>query len=245
MFESIANFFAPPRDIILLVVMIWVGSYITEKSAERFGLPQKTFADFISNSLTGFVIAGGYKTISLNFSATTLLRVIQIDPSLFDAWLGITTILLVAVYYFQRAKLPLWQTLDALTPLLAFTAIGIALTHLASGQAFGMETNVAWAIRQWGALRHPTQWYELLASLLILGWLLLPKPDSPPGILFLHFTALTAGARLFLEAFRGDSALVLGEFRLAQIVAWVVLAVALFTSKLMQRNNDGAGESIS
>jgi phosphatidylglycerol:prolipoprotein diacylglycerol transferase len=238
MFDSILNFFAPPRDIMLLVVMVWVGSYVTEKGAERFGLPQKTFGDFISNSLTGFLIAGGFKTISLNFSATTLLRVIQIDPGLFDAWLGMIAILLTAVYYFQRAKLPFWQTLDALTPLLAFTAIGIALTHLASGQAFGMETNVAWAIRQWGALRHPTQLYELLASLLILGWLLLPKPDSPSGILFLHFTALTAGARLFLEAFRGDSILVLGEFRLAQIVAWVVLAVALFTNNLIRQQKN-------
>ena len=33
------------------------------------------------------------------------------------------------------------------------------------------------------------------------------------------FTALTAGARLFLEAFRGDSTLVLGGLRLAQAVA--------------------------
>ena len=56
-------------------------------------------------------------------------------------------------------------------------------------------------------------------ALIIFALLWFRKTDSPPGMLFLNFAALTAGARLFLEAFRGDSTLVFGEFRLAQIVA--------------------------
>jgi len=235
--DALANFFAPPRDLILLVAMIWVGSNIAERGAARFALPQKIFGDLISNALTAFLLAGGFKTISLNVSAPTWLRIVQFDPSLFDVWLGAAALLLVAFRYFYLNHLPLWQTLDALTPLFAFTAIGNALTHLASGKAYGMETAIAWAIQQWGALRHPTQLYELLASLLILGWLLLPKLDSPPGMLFLRFTAITAGARLFFEAFRGDSTLVFGGLRLAQVVAWVVLAVALYSVGLLQQKS--------
>jgi prolipoprotein diacylglyceryltransferase len=55
--------------------------------------------------------------------------------------------------------------------------------------------------------------------------------DFPPGSSFLPFAALTAGTRLFIEAFRGDSTLILGGIRLAQVIAWIVLAIALFASE--------------
>jgi prolipoprotein diacylglyceryltransferase len=49
------------------------------------------------------------------------------------------------------------------------------------------------------------------------------------------FVALTAGARLFLEAFRGDSTLLFGGIRLAQTIAWMVLAMTLFASEFLQK----------
>ena len=143
--------------------------------------------------------------------------------------------ILVGFIYGQRQKLPFWGTLDALTPLFAILAIGFTLAHLAAGTAFGSPTTLPWGIDLWNATRHPTQIYELITSLIIFGLIWFRKSDSSPGILFLNFTALTAGARLFLEAFRGDSMLVFGGLRLAQVVAWVVLAVALFTTDWRNR----------
>jgi prolipoprotein diacylglyceryltransferase len=77
----------------------------------------------------------------------------------------------------------------------------------------------------------------LIASLAIFGWLWFGKSNSPNGLLFLNFVALTAGSRLFLEAYRGDSVLAFGEFRPAQIVAWGVLAVVLFVSESLRRQS--------
>ncbi|HQU35483.1 MAG TPA: hypothetical protein PLR65_02745, partial [Anaerolineales bacterium] len=57
-----------------------------------------------------------------------------------------------------------------------------------------------------------------------------------PGVLFLNFTALTAGARLFLEAFRADSTLILGGVRLAQVVAWLALTIVFITSEQKWQN---------
>src|SRR3990172_8959853 len=48
-----------------------------------------------------------------------------------------------------------------------------------------------------------------------------------PGFLFLAWLAMTAASRLFLEAFRGDSVIVLGSLRAAQLVSLVVLGGAL------------------
>jgi prolipoprotein diacylglyceryltransferase len=78
----------------------------------------------------------------------------------------------------------------------------------------------------WGATRHPSQVYETLAafSILIVLWRRFGKQVTP-GRTFLLFILMSAGARLLLEAWRGDSVLTFGGFRLAQLLAWAVMAV--------------------
>jgi prolipoprotein diacylglyceryltransferase len=115
--------------------------------------------------------------------------------------------------------------------MFATLAIGLSLAHLAAGTAFGKPTDVPWGIELWNATRHPSQLYELASALFIFGALWFRKTGFPAGSSFLLFTALTAGARLFLEAFRGDSTIVFGSFRQAQIIAWIILAAALFASE--------------
>ena len=142
--------------------------------------------------------------------------------------------ILVGIIYGKHMTLPFWGTLDALTPIFATLAIGLHLSHLAAGTAFGSPTDLPWGIQLWSATRHPTQLYELIASLVIFGLLWFRKSDPPQGILFLNFAALTAGSRLFLQAFRGDSTLVFGGLRLAQVIAWAALAVVLFARESLQ-----------
>jgi phosphatidylglycerol:prolipoprotein diacylglycerol transferase len=156
------------------------------------------------------------------------------NTDLFDPVGALGTALLIGFIYGQRQKLPLWNTLDALTPLFATLAIGLHLSHLAAGTAFGSPTDLPWGIELWNAVRHPAQVYELIASLLIFTFIWFRKSGSPAGSDFLWFTALTAGSRLFLEAFRGDSTLVLSEIRSAQLIAWLVLAAALIASEILQ-----------
>jgi phosphatidylglycerol:prolipoprotein diacylglycerol transferase len=124
--------------------------------------------------------------------------------------------------------------------LFATLAIGLSLSHLAAGTAFGSPTDLPWGIELWNAARHPTQMYELLASVLVFGFIWFRRTDPPIRSDFLLFTVLTAGARLFLEAFRGDSTLIFGGLRTAQLVAWIVLAAALFASESIRREEKTA-----
>ena len=126
-------------------------------------------------------------------------------------------------------------TLDALTPLFAVLMVGLALSHLAAGTAFGSPTELPWGIELWNATRHPTQLYELIAALLILTTTWLRNAVRASGSDFFSFTALTAGARLFLETFRGDSSLIVGGLRLAQVLAWTSLFVSLVVYEWLQR----------
>lgn len=230
MINIFRSIFAPPRHLILLVAALWLGLYLAERRVERHGISKDSLNNIVYFSILGFIVGGRVLFALANLSAFTRspLSIFSVNVDLFDPIGAFVTMILVGFIYGQRQKLPLWSILDALTPLFAVLAIGLHPSHLAAGTAFGSPTNLPWGIDLWSATRHPTQIYELIASLLVFGFIWFRKMDSPPGFDFLLFATLTAGARLFLEAFRGDSTLIFGGFRLAQLIAWIVLALALF-----------------
>jgi len=242
------NAFAPPRDLILIVIAIWIGLWLTEKRSARHSISNSDLSNIAFFPIIGYILGGRLLFVIENYSAFAQnpQSLISLNLDLFDPFGGLAVALITAVVYGQRRKLLFWPTLDALTPFFAIFALGLGLTHLASGNAFGKETSLPWGMQLWGALRHPSQIYESIASLLILGLIWFQKPDSYPGIHFLTFAALTSGTHLFLEAFRGDSTLIFNGLRTAQLIDWVVLAISLFLldriresslSKLTTRKN--------
>ena len=238
MIETFSSLFAPPRHFILLFAALWIGLTLAEKRSERHGVSKEQLNNITFYSILAYVIGGRVLFALSNLSAFTPspLSIFSPNPDLFDPASGLITMLLVGMIYGQRQKLPLWGTLDALTPLFATLAIGLHLSRLAAGTAFGSPTTLPWGIELWNATRHPTQIYELIASLFIFCLVWFRKSDVPAGVLFLNFIALTAGARLFLEAFRGDSTLMFGEFRSAQVAAWVALTIVFFAAESIRRS---------
>jgi phosphatidylglycerol:prolipoprotein diacylglycerol transferase len=222
------SLFAPPRHLILLVIALWIGLYLSERRVARHNISKEQFNNLIFYSLIGYLVGGRLLFALENLSAFrgNALSLFSINLDLFDLPGALVTAVIVGLVYGQRQKLRLWSTLDALTPLFGMLAIGLSLTHLAAGTAFGRPTSLSWGIDLWNATRHPTQIYELIVSLLIFGVIWFGKRSFPAGYDFLVFTALTASARLFLEAFRGDSTVIFGGIRVAQLVAWIVLALA-------------------
>ncbi len=231
------SIFAPPRHLILMIAALWIGLALAEKRTEKYNVSKPILNNIVYYSLFGFVLGGRLLYSFANYSAflQSPLSIFSLNLDLFDPWAGFLIAVLVAFAHGQRQKLSLWPTLDALTPLFAVLEIGSSLAHLAAGTAFGSPTDLPWGIDLWGATRHPTQIYELLASSLILGWIWFRPADSRLGSLFLTFAALTAVARLFLEAFRGDSTLIFGGLRLAQVIAWIVLALVFVIGELILR----------
>jgi phosphatidylglycerol:prolipoprotein diacylglycerol transferase len=223
--------------LILLLAALWIGLALAEKRAARHGISRDALNNIIYYALFGYILGGRLLYALSNYPAffQSPLSIFSLNLDLFDPIGGLVIALLVGVVYGSRQKLPLWATLDVLTPFFAMIAIGLSLSHLAAGTAFGSPTDLPWGIELWNARRHPTQIYELVAALSIFALLWLRNSDSPAGSSFLLFTALTAGARLFLEAFRGDSTLIFGGLRLAQVIAWSVLALVLFANERIRR----------
>ena len=242
MIEIFRNLFSPPRHIILLIIAAWIGLIFAEKHTEHHGISKEDLNNITFYSLVAFII-GGRISFALENIPTFIkspLGIISINPDIFNLAGATAVAFIAAMIYAQRNKLLFWNTLDALTPFFSILAIGLGLSHLAAGTAFGQETHLPWGINLWNATRHPTQIYETLASLLIFMLIWFKKYNPPSGILFLTFAALTAASQLFVQAFRGDSTFIFHDLREAQIIAWFLLVICfiLFELRLGQHNKE-------
>jgi phosphatidylglycerol---prolipoprotein diacylglyceryl transferase len=112
-------------------------------------------------------------------------------------------------------------------------------------EAFGTPTDLPWKLYVAPAHRplpyaqseffHPTFLYESLWDLgvfLLLVGVLRRRCAKAPGALFLCYLGLYSAGRIFTEALRTD-ALMLGPFRVAQIVSALGIAAAVIGVPLM------------
>ena len=232
---------AVPLPQMLLLLGFWVGMELTAKQARRYGAnADDLYVLALAAALAGLVGARlAYAARAPGAFLENPISLVQPHPSMFDPAGGLIAALLAGLVYGWLKKLPAWPALDAMTTFFAVMAVTIGLANFASGDGFGAPTQAPWAIDLWGEMRHPTQVYETLAALAVAtavwpGGRISHMSERAPGggltsgMRFWAFVALSAGARLLLESFRGDSTLWLSLFRQAQVIAWCALALSLW-----------------
>jgi phosphatidylglycerol---prolipoprotein diacylglyceryl transferase len=234
---------------LVILIGLWLGLSLAEKYAARRDLPANLLYNLVFVMLVAGVI-GARLSYLLRYPeafASSPLSLLSLNPGLLDSSGGLVVGAIAGLIYAQRKGMPFWRTLDALTPLLMVMAIALGVSHLASGAAFGAATQAPWGIELWGARRHPSQVYEILAAIAILTvlWPGRWSEKTPAGRYFLLFAALTAATRLFLEAFRGDSVLLAGGWRAAQAAAWLILAGSLWGLHRLQTSAKTGNETAS
>ncbi len=215
---------------LFLLAGAWVALNVVEREAPRY----KTSAAVVSNLiLIGLLagILGARLWYAIRFFSVYLenpLSLFSLNPSTLAAEEGILTGLIAAIIYGQRKGLRLWPSMDVLAPGLAVFNIALGISHLASGDAFGAPSTLPWALELWGELRHPTQVYEIIIAILILVLLWKIRAWKVfPGFVFLSWLGLTALSRLLIEAFRGDSVIMAGSLRSAQVISLGVLVLVM------------------
>lgn len=219
---------------LILLIGLWVGISLSERYAKRFKSDSELISNLIFYSLLAAII-GARLSYALQFPSAfseNPSSLISLNPGLLDPWGAAAGALITALVYGQRKALSLHASLDALTPSLAALAIAVALSNLASGQGYGMPSTLPWTIDLWGTARHPSQIYEALSAAAILFYMLSRrvsrKGKRTAGLFFFEFVALSAGSRLFQEAFRGDSLLLPTGWRATQVIAWLIMAASLY-----------------
>lgn len=224
---------------LILLAGVWIAINLVEREAGRMKLPVDPLSNMVLVALVAGVLGARfwYAIRFLDVYLENPLSLFSLNPATLATTEGILTGVLAAVIFGQRKGLSLWPTLDALTLGLAAMAIAIAVSHLASGDAFGKPSQVPWAIELWGELRHPSQVYEILATGLIF-WIIWRgrKIRIFPGFIFLFWVGMAGVTQLLLEAFRGDSVIILGTLRQRQVVGLVVLLGAMLGMYVLARN---------
>jgi phosphatidylglycerol:prolipoprotein diacylglycerol transferase len=155
---------------------------------------------------------------------------------------GLIAAVVVAFWYIRRYQMPVWTTTDVFAP-------GIALGHavgrmgcLLAGCCFGRETSVPWAITfhnpvaaanvgtPLGVPLHPTQVYEAVAELMILGLLLVTERRGRQfaGRTFWGYMLLYGITRFVIEFYRGDPrGFLFGAISTSQFVSLILVPVAI------------------
>lgn len=227
--------------LLALLVGVWIGLTFVEREAARLNLNKEKISSLVFYGLIGGIIfarlghAAQYASVYL-FDPFSFLS-LNTNTLLLEA--GLIFGIFIASIYAYRQKLPFRKGLDALAPGLAFFMIMIGVSHLLSGNAYGAPTRVPWAVYLWSDYRQPTQLYEIFFALVVFMIVLSRMiPANAPGLRFVQFLSLSAIARVFIEAFRGDSAILFDGYRTAQVVGLAVLVACL----ALLRNWEGKDE---
>ena len=204
---------------------------LLEYECKRLQLNPSRVSNLITYSMVAGII-GARLGYALQFRALYVskpLSLLALTPTTLLPSMGFLVGLITFWILLDHLNLPARPTLDALAPGLALFMVFVGVAHILSGDAYGAPTRVPWAIRLWNEYRHPSQFYETFIALVIFLVVRerFPKPEGA-GLNFLLMVALTAGSRVFLEAFRGDSVFWPGGFREAQVTALVTLAISFY-----------------
>lgn len=219
---------------LILLLSFFIGSWL----AARFSAGLGTNTDVIENSILIGLVTGllgariGFLLKNLAVFVNNPLSLVSLTPSMLDASFGVLVGVLTALILAQKQHLPLWPTLDALTPFFLLIFAGVHLANYANGDAFGIPTELPWGIQLWNATRHPVQLYALLLAGSLFAWLLVQtrlfKTTGFPrcGVLFSTILGGMAVITLFVRAFLAEKIL-LGAIDFNQAFSFAVLLGSL------------------
>ena len=162
----------------------------------------------------------------------------------------------VCWWYIRRSGLPLWTTCDLFAPGIALAQGVGRMGCLLAGCCYGQPTEAPWGITFTSTLAaanvgtplnialHPTQVYEAVAVLLILGVLLAGERRwrAFPGRTFWTYLLLYGVARIVLELFRGDPrGMVFDALPTSQFVSALIVPASIVMLVLLGRRGEAAG----
>lgn len=236
---------ALPTYPLLIILGLYLGLWLAARTAARRGLnPDHIYNAGFTAAIIA-IIAGRLGHVIRFFPAYLSDPISILSPNIeaFEPLVAVAAAILVFAWYIRRYDLPLLLVVDALAMgALLFLAVH-ALAEGLNGRNFGLPSLLPWAIPQWDVYRHPVQFYEILGILGVISllWALLDR--LRPGQATLLALAGYAAVRLLVDAFRDQPATLGDGLRLTQVVAWIVLLLALMGLYQMRPKQGSTGNS--
>jgi len=137
--------------------------------------------------------------------------------------------------FLARKDIGLWAIADATTVGVAGALVVFNLGRFLTGAAYGLPTELPWAVELWGVRRHPVQLYEAAALIVVVAFLWQRLPRAQTGETFWRFVVLDGVSVLVLDAFHATSPTWILGIRIPQVMALAALLAGLYVLSFYAR----------
>lgn len=220
---------------LILLLSLMIGIWLSRKFAKNL----LTNAEAIENGILTGLLAGiagariGFLLQNPSVFLNNPLSLVSLTPSMLNPGFGLLVGVAVIWIMAQKKHLPLWPTLDTISPLILMVFCGFHLANYANGNAYGLPTSLPWGVQLWNTLRHPVQMYAVVLGLAALaGWLLQTRGMKQTGfqksgVLFAIVITALAFITVIIRAFAAEKLIFLGV-DLVQMLAVILLIGSLY-----------------
>jgi phosphatidylglycerol:prolipoprotein diacylglycerol transferase len=240
-----------PVGPLFAILAFFAGSELAARAIHWFSSDDRAseWAEAFNTATFIALIAGllgarlGYaaKYLSLYLADPRLL--LSLRPGTLALVPGLIIGVIAGVYVLRRKGVPLALVAD-------ITGIGVAaglavlsVGQFLTGDAYGVRSDVPWAVELWGAYRHPVQLYVAAALLSILALLWWWRKSAAPGETFWRFVMLYSASTLFLDAFHANEPTWGPGIRTAQVISLVALLAAMFVLSYYAKSRETSVDS--
>lgn len=212
-----------------LLIALWLGTMLAERACQSRGIDTNHVWNVVGVGVPATIVSARLVFVLQNWNAyaNNLAQIFSLTPSALSIDYGVLLGLVVAYAYIRWRKIPFARFADALAPGALAAIVLIAVGQFLSGDAYGTPTDLPWAVSFWGEFLHPVQLYDALAA--IVGLIIVGRVRAArDGISAWFAIAWYSGARVLIDAFRGDATILENGYRVSQVVALFVALIALW-----------------
>lgn len=216
--------------VVAVFAALWLGAYLADRECQRRGLDPNDAWNVIALAIAVMFFSARLVFVLQNLPvyANDWFQTVLPTPTALSLDYGAIFGLVAAYAYIQRRHIPLARFADALAPGALVASAIIACGQFLSGDGYGMPTKIAWGVFLWGEPRHPVQLYDAFAALSGLVLIAcLARKNARAGTRAWIAVAWYSAARVFLDAFRADVSILENGYRATQVIALIVLLIAL------------------
>ncbi|NPV79826.1 MAG: prolipoprotein diacylglyceryl transferase [Firmicutes bacterium] len=215
-----------------VAVAFVVGTIFGIIQAKRRGISIEAIIDIALYSCIAGIVGARivYVLLDLPVYLSEPMEILRLRDGGLSFHGGLFTAILVGIWYCRRHKVSAWEIADIAAPSVA---LGYSIARIGcflNGCCFGVTTNLPWALKCAAydqSLRHPTQIYAAIGSLMIFAILMISRKSRHfPGYLMFFYVFLYSILRFVVEIFR-DVPRFLGPLSITQVVS-IVLALGSF-----------------
>ncbi len=224
---------------IIIAFAMLIGTVILTKIGKKFGYKEDDMIDLVLVILPCAIIGARayYVLFEWSFYSQHPEMILAIRNGGLAIHGGVIGGLIGGAVICKIKKINFFEIADFFSiPLILGQAMGRWGNYI-NHEAHGGPTDLPWGIMVDGVKVHPTFLYESLWDLLVFFILLFTfKKRKHHGSHFLKYMILYSVGRFFIEGLRTDS-LMIGSFRMAQVISLIFIILGIIGLILMDRKN--------